>query len=375
MIGDDLDIVPALIPTHWPDQANAPGISRAFTPLQLNPPRMRYFTFNSKRVPMDDARVRHALALLVNRGDFETRGLRFKRLPGFAREADAVVRAWTAARPGEKPERFQGRDFSEDRLAAVRRPRLLYLITHGFFLPDLQLLPADRDRAAELLHQALGVDPMHEEALARYVDHFRERRDWRGLIDLYEFALDNAREAGADADDIIHRLEEIAQLAELRLGDIDRAIEAWNRIAEIEPASTKVTEALRRLTARSKMWQQLVASLEMELDPLTPSLDVATLDADCRYAGYLKREDREVQRVSRYTAQRVPATFSFAGLAGLSTELQQRLTEARPTTVASAGRVPGVTPAALALISAAIARQGLSSHGRADDMSTGEARA
>jgi hypothetical protein len=48
----------------------------------------------------------------------------------------------------------------------------------------------DRDRAAELLHQALGVDPMHEEALARYVDHFRERRDWRGLIDLYEFALD-----------------------------------------------------------------------------------------------------------------------------------------------------------------------------------------
>ncbi|MBL0213962.1 MAG: tetratricopeptide repeat protein [Myxococcales bacterium] len=123
----------------------------------------------------------------------------------------------------------------------------------------------DRDRAAELLHQALGVDPMHEEALARYVDHFRERRDWRGLIDLYEFALDNAREANAEPDDLIHRLEEIAQLAELRLGDIDRAVETWQRIAEIEPASAKVTEALRRLTARSKMWQQLVASLEMEL--------------------------------------------------------------------------------------------------------------
>ncbi len=123
----------------------------------------------------------------------------------------------------------------------------------------------DRDRAAELLHQALGVDPMHEEALARYVDHFRERRDWRGLIDLYEFALDNAREAGATAEDIVHRLEEIAQLAELRLGDIDRAVDAWQRIAEIEPNSSKVNEALRRLTARSKMWQQLVASLEHEL--------------------------------------------------------------------------------------------------------------
>ncbi len=123
----------------------------------------------------------------------------------------------------------------------------------------------DRDRAAELLHQALGVDPMHEEALARYVDHFRERRDWRGLIELYEFALDNAREAGMPPDELVRRLEEIAQLAELRLGDIDRSLEAWNRIAELEPDSPKVAEAMRRLTARSKMWQQLVASLEHEL--------------------------------------------------------------------------------------------------------------
>ena len=123
----------------------------------------------------------------------------------------------------------------------------------------------ERDRAAELLHQALGVAPTHEEALARYVDHFRERRDWRGLIDLYEFALDNIREAGAPAEEIIRRLEEIAQLAELRLGDIPRAVEAWQRIAELEPGSPKVNEALRRLTSRGKMWEQLVSSLEAEV--------------------------------------------------------------------------------------------------------------
>src|SRR5262249_34276582 len=65
----------------------------------------------------------------------------------------------------------------------------------------------------------------------------------------------------------------IAQLAELRLGDIPRSIDAWQRISDLEPGSPKVTEALRRLTARSKMWEQLVVSLESEVaqagDPIT----------------------------------------------------------------------------------------------------------
>jgi peptide/nickel transport system substrate-binding protein len=63
----ELDIVPALIPAHWPEQATAPGVAASFVPLQLAPPRLRYFAFNAARVPLDDARVRHALALLVDR--------------------------------------------------------------------------------------------------------------------------------------------------------------------------------------------------------------------------------------------------------------------------------------------------------------------
>ena len=131
--------------------------------------------------------------------------------------------------------------------------------------------------------------PTHEEALARYVDHFRERRDWRGLIELMEFALDNVRTAGASDDDVIRRLEEIAQLAELRLGDIPRAIDAWQRIAQLEPGSPKVAEALRRLSARAKMWEQLVTSLEQEvatghsLDASTP-LPARTIASVIRWA-------------------------------------------------------------------------------------------
>ena len=61
----ELDIIPALIPAHWPEQASAPGVTAAFRPLVLAPPRLRLFVFNAAR--LDDPRVRHALALLVDR--------------------------------------------------------------------------------------------------------------------------------------------------------------------------------------------------------------------------------------------------------------------------------------------------------------------
>ena len=69
----DLDLVPALIAAHWPEQASAPGIAAAFQPLELRPPRFRYLAFNARRPITADARVRHALALLVNRREIEKR--------------------------------------------------------------------------------------------------------------------------------------------------------------------------------------------------------------------------------------------------------------------------------------------------------------
>lgn len=71
----DYDIVPALIPAHYPDQANAPGIAAAFDKLELRPLRMRYLAFNAARAPLDDPRLRHALALLVNRREIAERTL------------------------------------------------------------------------------------------------------------------------------------------------------------------------------------------------------------------------------------------------------------------------------------------------------------
>ncbi len=105
----ELDVVPALIPAHWPEQASAPGIAAAFRPLELRPLRFRYLAFNASRPITADARVRQALALLVNRRDIEKRvfdGLARPALwpiwpGGFVSGPEAPVPAFDPARAGQ----------------------------------------------------------------------------------------------------------------------------------------------------------------------------------------------------------------------------------------------------------------------------------
>jgi len=89
-----LDIIPALIPAHWPEQATAPGIASSFTALELRPPRLRYVAFRCTP-PLDDPRVRHAIALLIDRQKYAK-----EALDGLARPIGGPV--WPGG-PGDGP--------------------------------------------------------------------------------------------------------------------------------------------------------------------------------------------------------------------------------------------------------------------------------
>ena len=93
-----------------------------------------------------------------------------------------------------------------------------------------------------------------------------------------------------------------------------------------------------------------------ELVPLEPEL--AAVDGDIReqlardalYVGYLDRQEDQAQALRRDESVAIPADFDFDALSGLSNELKSKLARVKPETLAHAGRIEGMTPAALTLI-------------------------
>ena len=69
-----------------------------------------------------------------------------------------------------------------------------------------------------------------------------------------------------------------------------------------------------------------------------------------KYTGYIDRQQEEIERQRRHEEMKLPVDLDYADVRGLSTEVRQRLKEARPTTLGQASRVPGITPAAISLL-------------------------
>jgi tRNA uridine 5-carboxymethylaminomethyl modification enzyme len=86
------------------------------------------------------------------------------------------------------------------------------------------------------------------------------------------------------------------------------------------------------------------------VDDRLPSQVKAQIEVRARYAGYIERQQDEIERQRRNEETQLPANLDYATLAGLSTEVRQKLAEIQPTTVGQAARIPGMTPAAVSIL-------------------------
>ena len=84
--------------------------------------------------------------------------------------------------------------------------------------------------------------------------------------------------------------------------------------------------------------------------------DAPSVVAEWKYRGYLKRHNAQWARTLSQERRPIPAGFEYGGIPGLSREVVERLSAVRPDTLGHASRVPGVTPAALAVVAARLSR-------------------
>jgi tRNA uridine 5-carboxymethylaminomethyl modification enzyme len=123
------------------------------------------------------------------------------------------------------------------------------------------------------------------------------------------------------------------------------------RGGERQFASQALRQPETRLTA-------LVDSQQVALEVADHSreLDLASVETTVKYAGYLKQEASRAARMRREERRRIPVDFPFGQVPGLSREVVFRLSQVRPETLGQAARIPGVTPAAVAVLGAFLGR-------------------
>jgi tRNA uridine 5-carboxymethylaminomethyl modification enzyme len=103
--------------------------------------------------------------------------------------------------------------------------------------------------------------------------------------------------------------------------------------------------------------RDLIRDEQLTLDLENALLDLTSLETEYRYEGYLQREAESVARSRRQESKTIPNDFRFDGISGLSRESVERLSAVRPETLGQAARIPGLTPAAVALIAAHLSGQ------------------
>jgi tRNA uridine 5-carboxymethylaminomethyl modification enzyme len=104
---------------------------------------------------------------------------------------------------------------------------------------------------------------------------------------------------------------------------------------------------LRRPEAKMEMLKPWIAT-RLGAEPVHGVL--ATVETEAKYAGYISQQERQIERLAEAESRRIPGEFRYEQIPGLSTEVRQKLARVRPETLGQARRIPGVTPAAVAVL-------------------------
>jgi tRNA uridine 5-carboxymethylaminomethyl modification enzyme len=152
------------------------------------------------------------------------------------------------------------------------------------------------------------------------------------------------------SDERWQRYSEKIEAIETRKLQLD---ESWRH-----PGDAAIEALLGQPLSREYKLADLVKRPNVQIDALLRAVGLDWPDAevndqieiDLKYAGYIDRQQDEINRVLAQHSVAIPERFSYAGIGGLSNEVRQKLEQVRPATIGQASRISGITPAAISLL-------------------------
>ena len=152
-----------------------------------------------------------------------------------------------------------------------------------------------------------------------------------------------------------HKRKELRKLT-VTLGDT--TVSEGSDIAEQIARSTG--EKIRKDATLLSMLRRPGITAEVISHTLGPAIPIELLqqvETEAKYDGYIRRQDESIERSKKQARVSLSETMDYATIEGLSNELKQKLSHAKPTNLASASRIPGMTPAAISLLAVHAKRQ------------------
>ena len=139
----------------------------------------------------------------------------------------------------------------------------------------------------------------------------------------------------------------------------------WQRVHRKEQRIAAARQTLAAVRHQGRTLEELLRRPEVGIDDLAGLCDALTkltpqerseVEAEVKYEGYVRRQQRDVDRLHRMESRRIPAELDYGAVKGLSAEARERLLTRQPITVGEASRLPGVTPADVNLLLAVMSR-------------------
>ena len=164
-----------------------------------------------------------------------------------------------------------------------------------------------------------------------------------GLVDDERWRFFEQKQRLSDSE--VKRLESVR----VRPADVP---ETWSERVLRAPLAkdSSAFELLRRPEVSYDDIVLIAGPAEPPGDDRLPAQVRAQVEVRAKYAGYIERQQDEIERQRRNEETRLPADLDYLQIAGLSHEVRQKLGQSRPATLGQAGRIPGVTPAAISIL-------------------------